>query len=239
MGHVAFQTRCVRVGVSPLTEKPHADAPAPLSAAAPAPAARAARWALKRCFRAAFELAQPAAGAHARDLYWCAELAAPHLPNLAPLLRDALRLYAGLLEPAGGADDSRGPNSGDGGGGGGSSCVGEAAGAGAAVAAPAPTAAAALEEAWRVADALAPALGAEFLREMLRPEPGWLTHHYPSTSGGGGGGWLQWAVGGLLGGGSAGAPAAAAAAVPSVVIPVARQVNASPWSAEALLMHNR
>jgi hypothetical protein len=124
--------------------------------------ARAARWALKRCIRAAFELAQPACGKYTRDLFWAAQAAGGALPKLRPGLEEALRLYVQLAA----AQESGG---GDGGG-------GEAGGA-------------RLEEqlatAWRAADGLVRGVDTALLRAMLTPEPGWLTPHQPLPGGGG------------------------------------------------------
>ncbi len=191
--------------------------------------AGAARWALKRCLRAAFELAQPAAGAYTRDLFWCAELAAGALPRQAAALRAALELYVTLfgaqpqqLPPA--VDGSSSSGSGDSSSGGSGSSGGGDQQLEQQVAA-----------AWQLVKDLSGKLEGEFLRAMLRPDPGWLTHHYhtssPGSSGqgasGGGGegggrslwGWLQ--------------PQKAAASsaredgtqLPSIMVPITAQVR--------------
>lgn len=42
---------------------------------------RVARWVIKRCIRAAFELVQTEARCYTRDLYWCCEAVQQHLPR--------------------------------------------------------------------------------------------------------------------------------------------------------------
>lgn len=42
---------------------------------------RVARWVIKRCIRAAFELVQTEAQCYTRDLYWCCEAVQQHLPR--------------------------------------------------------------------------------------------------------------------------------------------------------------
>ena len=132
-------------------------------------AAAAARWALKRCLRAAFELhlccseGGGAGGAggrvFTRDLYWCWRYAAAQHPELAPQLEAALQLYVQLGSSS---DEGSGGSSG-----GGSSTASSSSGALQKRA----------ESGARLAQQLAAAVDAAFLQRMLAEEPGWLAHH--------------------------------------------------------------
>jgi len=140
---------------------------APVFAGGPSPRA-AARWALKRCVRAALELqfcsARPAAPGRrwTRDLYHCAALtraaaesgACPLSARVADAVDEALRLYVALLAPGGGGDAL------------GADALAEASCA--------------------HAERLAGALDAAFLAAMLSEAPGWLTRHEPARCQGAG-----------------------------------------------------
>ena len=223
----------------------------------PTPPERAARWALKRCLRAAAELSLCGGGgssssgtaAYTRDLFWCARLAAAAAPRLEAELSEALRLYVALstaapapsaVSEAGEAGSSSGSGGGDS-----SSSSGSTAGEGGQELQQRRRQQ--LEEAWRVAEALAARLEAELLRAMLRPEPGWLTHHHPPAgeadgSGSGNGRGASAAANGLLAmlglrpqrraqpvAAAAAEAGAAAPLLPPVRVPVVAAVPSFEW----------
>lgn len=163
-------------------------------------AARAVRWALKRCLRAAAELcllggSEAARGGTAqfqgrqelqeqqqrmhwsRDLWWCALMAAERHPKLEQPLMASLQQYVDLA-----AACSMEPHSGSG-------------AKGAAVAALGlQERLAAVEGAAAACAELATQLDGLFLQQMLGEEPGWLTHHQGGS----------WAGAGTTGSGSGG-----------------------------------
>lgn len=137
-----------------------------------APAGRAARWALKRCIRASFELVAPSCRTYTRDLFWCSHYACQQLPELQQLLRSALAQYVALASDSGAAAQFEA---------GGSSSCGSTAGSGQQSnaeppqplqqqppqqqAAPGPVAS--VSEACSLATALADAVDDAFLEAML------------------------------------------------------------------------
>ena len=168
------------------------------SGGAAASAARAVRWALKRCIRAAFELASccgeaggssgsssnassssrssgsgsssscDATRVHSRDLFWCQHYAALRHPQLGPRLEAALERYVRLAEGPSPAAD--GGSAGQG--------AGEALGASHSRQGWQREASAAMQ----LASSLAAEIDGLFLEAMLREEPGWLTHHRGSLA---------------------------------------------------------
>ncbi len=122
---------------------------------------RAARWALKRCIRAAFELRAEDAGVFTRDLYWCASIAGQRLPRLQQQLQEALELYVALLEPDQQQQQQQPqqqPLS--------QASIGVHA---------------SVQAACRVAGNLCTALDDAFCERMLAEEPGWLTKHIAAS----------------------------------------------------------
>ena len=166
-----------------------------------ASAARAVRWALKRCLRAVFELASccgtegggdgdssnssggssrgssssppTASGVFTRDLYWCQHYASLRYPQLRAQLATALQQYVSL--DGGPAEAS------------------SAAPASQPKSAPRSSRGGSTQQhpgqledvraSMELASSLAAELDGRFLQAMLQPEPGWLTHHYDGSSG--------------------------------------------------------